>query len=138
MPNDLVTIRFDKILQARTYATVLLGNDEKKFAIYVDPQTGKSLQLYLLGSKRERPYTHDLIHSIFLGFNIRLKQIVINEVEDTIYFARLFLEQEREDSVDIVEIDCRPSDCLTLAAIYQIPVFCTKAVFEKVIPVEDV
>jgi bifunctional DNase/RNase len=138
MIAELIPIKFNKIMQTRSYTVVLLGTDEKKFAIYTDPQIGKLLQMYLTGSERPRPYTHDLMNSIFKGLNIRLKQIVINDIQDTVYFARLFIEQQKGDELNIVEIDARPSDCITLALMNNIPVYCTKEVFEKAAPIEEV
>lgn len=138
MLAELIPIKFNKIMQTRSYTIVLLGTEEKNFAIYTDPQIGKILQMYLTGSERPRPYTHDLINLIFRGLNIRLKQIVINDIQDTVYFARLFIEQQIGEELHIVEIDCRPSDALTLALMNNVPVYCTRAVLEKTTPVEEV
>jgi bifunctional DNase/RNase len=138
MLAELIPIKFNKIMQTRSYTVVLLGTDEKKFAIYTDPQIGKLLQMYLTGSERPRPYTHDLMNAIFKGLNIRLKQIVINDIQDTVYYARLFIEQQIGDELNIVEIDSRPSDCITLALMNNVPVYCTKEVFEKTAAVEEI
>ena len=81
--------------------------------------------------------THELLDRIFDGMDIRVKQVVITDVQDTIYYARLFLEQDIGDIRHIVEIDARPSDCLTLALMNNAPVYCTKEVLDKTIPVEE-
>lgn len=135
--DELVQIKFDKVTQSSSYTCVILGTDEKKFAIYTTPQSGKVMQTYLTASKLERPYTHDLINRIFKGLNITLKQIVINRLEDTTYFARLFLEQVGDEVTNIVEIDARPSDCVILAILHKVPVYCTKEVLDQTIPYED-
>lgn len=137
MLTELVQLSFDKIMQTRTYTVVILGTDEKRFAIYTDPSIGRTLQLYLTGAEKPRPLTHDLIHSIFQGLDVRIKQVVINEVEDTVYYARLFLEQTVGDIRHIIEIDARPSDCITLALMNNAPVYCTREVLEKTIAVEE-
>jgi uncharacterized protein len=134
---ELVPISFHKIMQARTYTVIMLGTEDKKFAIYTDPLVGKTLQNLLTGKPHPRPYTHDLMQSIFLGLEIRLKQVVINRIEDTIYFSRLFLEQQLGDQKMILEIDARPSDCLTLALMHNAPVYCRKEVFETAVPIEE-
>ena len=131
---ELIPIKFDKVMQSRAYTCVVLGTDEKKFAIYTDPASGKAMQLYLASTEKLRPYTHDLITRIFRGLEIKIKQVVINDLQDTIYFARLFLEQQVGDLLHIVEIDARPSDCITLALLYKVPVYCTRGVFENTIP----
>jgi len=137
MLSELIQLSFDKIMQTRAYTVVVLGTRDKKFAIYADPSIGRTLQTYLTGAEKQRPLTHDLINSIFQGFEIRILQVVINDLQDTIYFARLFLEQDVNGMRHIVEIDARPSDCITLALMNNVPVYCTHDVLEKTIPLEE-
>ena len=136
---ELVQLAFDKIMQTRSYTVIVLKGHieatEKKFAIYVEPQVGKVLQMYLTDIEKARPLTHDLISSLCKGFEISVKQVIINDVQDTIYYARLFLEQMRGDTRHIVEIDGRPSDFITIALMHNAPVYCSKDVLERVIPV---
>lgn len=137
MFSELVQLTFDKIMQTRSYTVVVLAAGEKRFAIYTDPTIGRTLQLFLMGTDKPRPLTHDLISMIFKGLEIRIKQVVINDLQDTIYFARLFIEQAIGDIRHIVEIDARPSDCITLALMNNAPVYCTREVLDKTIPLED-
>ena len=137
MQGELARIRFSKIMQTRAYTVVVVGNDDKQFAIYTEPRIGQMLQLYLSGGHNPRPLTHDLIGTLFDGLDIRIKQVVINDLEDTVYFGRLFIEQELDGLRHILEIDARPSDCLTLALLHDIPVYCTKEVLEKAVPLQD-
>jgi bifunctional DNase/RNase len=137
MFSELMQLSFDKIMQTRTYTVIVLKAKDKKFAVYVDPAIGKSIQTYLTDSEKIRPSTHDLLSSLFKGLDIRVKQIVLNDLQDTIYFARLFIEQQRGDIRHIIEIDARPSDCIMLSLMHNAPIFCTKEVLEKSIPVLD-
>lgn len=137
MYSELIPVKFNKIMQTHAYTVVVLGNDTKLFAIYTEPSIGKVLQQHLTGIKKARPLTHDLLSVILEGLHVRVKQVVIHDLQETIYFARLFLEQALESRTHIVEIDARPSDCIILALMYNVPVFCTKEVFEKAMPVED-
>lgn len=137
LSSELVQVTFDKIMQTRTYTVVILGAEGKRFAIYTDPSIGRTLQMYLTGAEKIRPLTHDLIDSIFQGYEIRIKQVVINDIQDTVYFARLYLEQYREGVRHIIEIDSRPSDCITLALMNNVPVYCTRDVLEKTVPIEE-
>lgn len=137
MMTELVQLSFDKIMQTRSYTVVILSALDKRFAIYTDPSIGRVLQLYLTGTEKPRPLTHDLMYSIMTGMNIRIKQVVINDIQDTIYFARLFLEQHRDGIRNIVEIDSRPSDCITLALMSNAPVYCTREVLNKTVPIEE-
>jgi bifunctional DNase/RNase len=134
---ELIPIDFKKIMQSRSYTVLILGTDSKQFAIYTDPHVGRTIQMHLAKERKMRPYTHDLMQSIFLGFDIKILQIVIQNIEDTIYFARIFLEQQIGEERHILEIDARPSDCMTLALMNNIPLFCRKEVFDSVIPVQE-
>lgn len=137
MSSELIPITFNKIMQSRAYTVIILGTDAKRFAIYTDPAVGRNIQVYLTEESKPRPFTHDLMNAIFQGFGIKPLQIVINNVEDTIYFARIYLEQQIGDQKTILEIDARPSDCITLALLNNIPVFCRKEVLEKAVAVEE-
>lgn len=137
MTSELIQVKFSKIMQTRAYTMVIVGTDEKRFPIYTEAAVGKLLQGTLTGALHPRPLTHDLISQIFLGMNVRIKQIVINDLQGSIYFARLFIEQTLDDKRHILELDARPSDCITLALLHDIPVFCTRAVFDAAIPIPD-
>lgn len=137
MLSELIPVTFDKIMQTRSYTVVILGTEEKRFAIYTDPSIGRTLQMHLTGQEKARPLTHDLINMMMTGFNIRVLQIVINDIQDTIYFARIFFEMTNGDERQIVEIDARPSDCITLALMNNVDVFCTREVLNKTVAMVD-
>lgn len=137
MLSELVQLSFDKIMQTRSYTVVILSAQDKKFAIYTDPSIGKTLQMYLTGAEKARPLTHDLIDLILKGLDVELKQVVINDIQDTVYYARLFLEQNLGDIRHILEIDARPSDCITLALMNNVPVYCTREVLDKTVPIDE-
>lgn len=137
MNSELIPITFNKIMQSRSYTVIVLGTSEKQFAIYTDPQLGRHIQAFLTTEKKPRPMTHDLMHAILRGFNAKPIQVVISDVQDTIYFARLYLEQMIDQKRTVLEIDARPSDCVVLALKDNIPVFCTKEVLEKSIAIQE-
>ncbi len=137
MDFELIPIQFNKILQSQNYTVFILGTQEKQFAIYTSPHVGQNLQMHLADQIKPRPYTYDLINSAFNALNINLLQVVITDVQDTLYFARLFIEQESDGLRNILEIDARPSDCLTLALENDIPIYCTREVFDKTIPIDE-
>ena len=137
MASELVPITFNKIMQSRAYTVVILKTENKRFAIYMEPSVGQNIQRHLTNERKARPSTHDLLNTIFAGFAIKPIQVVINDIEDTIYFARLYLEQPIGEQKIIVELDARPSDCVTIALMYNIPVFCRKDILEKAVAVEE-
>lgn len=134
---QLIQLHFYKIMQTRAYTVVVLGTEEKQFAIYTEPTVGRTLQLTLTGTEPARPLTHDLIGQLCDGYKIRVKQIVINDREESVFYARLFLEREEGEVRHIIEIDARPSDCITLALMHHAPVYCTREVLENAIAIEE-
>lgn len=135
--SELVEIQFHRIMQTRTYTVIVLGTDDKQFAIYADPSVGNILQVYLSQKEKPRPYVYDMILMIFQGLEISVKQVVITDVQETIYYARLYIEQRQGDLTHLVEIDTRPSDGVILALLKEVPLYCTREVLEKSISLED-
>jgi hypothetical protein len=140
MKNDVVPIQIRGILPANSGCALFVGNDEKVFVINVEPQMGTIISMFLRDTPKERPLTHDLIQSIFKGFNISVERIVITELKNSTYFARLILQQQNElqTARKIVEIDARPSDCLAIATAQKRPIFVSSALFEQVEDMSEV
>ena len=99
---------------------------------------GAIIGMFLRDTPKERPLTHDLINSIFKGFNITVERVIITELKNSTYFARLILQQQNELARKIVEIDARPSDCLALATAQKRPLFVTSDLFEQVEDMSEV
>lgn len=137
MLSELIQLSFDKIMQTRAYTVVIMAAEDKRFAIYTEPNIGQKLQIILTGITKPRPLTHDLMDMIFRGLDLNILQVVINDIQDTVYFARLFLELDQGSYRHIIEVDARPSDCITLALMNNVPVYCTREVLEKTIPISE-
>ena len=132
MKNDVVPVQIRGILPANSGCALFVGNDEKVFVINVEPNMGAIIGMFLRDTPKERPLTHDLIQSIFKGFSITVERVVITELKNSTYFARLILQQQNELARKIVEIDARPSDCLALATAQKRPIYVANALFEQV------
>ena len=92
---------------------------------------GAVIGMFLRDTPKERPLTHDLIASIFKGFNISVERAIITEIKNATFFARLILQQENELGRKIVEIDARPSDCLALVTAQKRPLFVASSLFDQ-------
>lgn len=138
MKNDVVPIQIRGILPANSGCALFVGNDEKVFVINVEPQMGQIISNFLRDAPKERPLTHDLIQHIFKGFSITVERVVITELRNSTYFARLVLKQQNELATKLVEIDARPSDCLALAAAQKKSIFVTQALFDQVEDMSEV
>ena len=93
---------------------------------------GAIIGMFLRDQPKERPLTHDLMNNVFKGFNITIERIIITELKNATYYARLILQQENELGRKLVEIDARPSDCLALATAQKRPIFVSTSLFEQV------
>ena len=82
--------------------------------------------------------THDLMNNVLKGFNISVERVVITELKNSTYYARLILLQENELGKKIVEIDARPSDCLALATAQKRPIYVASNLFEQVEDMSEV
>lgn len=132
MKNDVLPVEIRGILPANSGCAIFVGNDEKVFVIQVEHNMGQIIGMFLRDQPKERPLTHDLINHIFKGFNINVERVVITDLKNSTYFARLILQQENELGRKIVEIDARPSDCLALATSQKKPIYVSTALFEQV------
>jgi bifunctional DNase/RNase len=138
MKNDVVPVQIRGILPANSGCALFIGNDEKVFVINVDPQMGMVINMFLREQPKERPLTHDLINNIFKGFGITVERVIITELRNATYYARLFLQQQNELGRKIVELDARPSDCLALATAHKKPIFVTRSLFDQVEDMSEV
>jgi bifunctional DNase/RNase len=139
MKNDVVPVQIRGILPANSSGCALfIGNDKKVFVIQVEPQMGFIIGNFLRNTPKERPLTHDLINRIFQGFGIAVERVVITDLKNSTYFARLILQQQNELARKIVEVDARPSDCLAIAAAQKKPIFVSAPLFEQVEDMSEV
>jgi len=132
MKNDVVPVQIRGILPANSGCALFVGNDEKVFVINVEQQMGQVIGMFLRDTPKERPLTHDLMQSVFKGFGISVDRVVITELKNSTYYARLILSQNNEIARKIVEIDARPSDCLALASAQKCKIYVSKALFDQV------
>jgi bifunctional DNase/RNase len=132
MKNDVVPVEIRGILPSNSGCAIFVGNDEKVFVIQVEHNMGAVIGMFLRDTPKERPLTHDLMASMFKGFNIQVERVIITELKNSTYYARLLLKQENELGTKLVEIDDRPSDCIAIATSQKRPIFVSSPLFEQV------
>jgi bifunctional DNase/RNase len=132
MKNDVVPVIVKGVMPTSNGCAVFLGDDNKTFVIYVDHSVGNAIQMTLDGVKKERPLTHDLIGHILTGLGATIDHVVINDVNEGTFFARILLRMENELGKKIVELDARPSDSTVLALQHQRPLFVARKVYDTV------
>ena len=136
--EDLVPVQVRVVVPTSSGSAVFLGNSEKIFVIYVDQSVGAAITMFMRGIQKERPLTHDLVGSIFAGLGVRLDRVVISDLKNSTFFARLYLTCENELGRKIIEVDARPSDSIALALQSKAPMFTARKVFDAVEDMSDV
>jgi bifunctional DNase/RNase len=131
--KPVVLVEVKNVLATSAGSAIFLGNDEKVFVIYVDHSVGSAINMFLHGTPKPRPQTHDLFADVLTSLGAHVDRVVINDFTDTVFFARLIIIAENElDERKIVEIDARPSDSIALAVQAGAPIYVAHHVWESV------
>ena len=115
MEKVVLQVSVKGVMPTSNSCAVFLGNDSKTFVIYVDQVIGDAIENAINDVHFERPQTHKLMITALDGLGAEIERIVINNVEDSTFYARLILSMDNELGHKIIEIDARPSDSLVLA-----------------------
>ncbi len=130
MTKDIL-VKVKGLVPTQTGCGVFLGDGTKVIAIFVDHSVAAAITMFLHGVKKPRPLTHDLIAHIFVGLGATAQKVVINDLKDDTFFARLYLLQENELGRNVVEVDARPSDSIAIALQQKCPIYIARSVWDK-------
>ena len=84
---------------------------ERSFPIVIGIFEATSIDRRVRGIQSQRPLTHDLIVNVVENLGGELQDVIITELKDGTYYARLRVRQDGE----LIEIDSRPSDAIAVA-----------------------
>ena len=108
------------ITQSHSYAVVLGEvNGLRRLPIVIGGFEAQAIAVALERMNPTRPLTHDLMKNFMLAFNVELHEVVINDIQEGIFFSQLVCVSEN----DTIEIDSRTSDALALAIRFGCPIF---------------
>lgn len=85
----------------------------------------QALAMKASGIEPVRPLTHDLLVAAFGVLGAAVESVVVNEVRDDTFFARIHVRRRGEP----LEIDSRPSDALNIAIRCDAPIYVAETVF---------
>jgi bifunctional DNase/RNase len=100
---------------------------ERYLPIWIGPAEADSIAIKLQDVEVPRPMTHDLLCSAIQALGARINSIVVNELRNDTFYARIFVVVDGRD----LEIDSRPSDAIALAVRVQVPIYAEESVLEK-------
>ena len=104
--------------------TLVLGevNGTRRLPIVIGMFEAQAIALEIEKIIPNRPMTHDLFKSFASGFNYEIERIVITDMKEGVYYAKI---QSKSDLVS-TEIDARPSDAIAIAIRFGCPVYCSE------------
>jgi bifunctional DNase/RNase len=106
------------------YALILREvNGSRRLPIIIGAAEAQSIALEMEGIKPPRPLTHDLMKNIISTFGGELTEVIIDELRDGTFYAKL--------NIDARQIDSRPSDAIALAVRYGAQIFVASAVMDE-------
>ncbi|MBE9463033.1 bifunctional nuclease domain-containing protein [Dyadobacter subterraneus] len=114
--------------QAGSFALVLgeeLGN--RRLPIIIGVFEAQAIAVQIENIVPNRPMTHDLFKSFAEGMNYTLKEIVISDLKEGIFYAKIVCK----DSLREVEIDARPSDAIAIGLRFDIPIYTYEAILSE-------
>lgn len=110
------------------YALILCENEgRRKLPIIIGGFEAQAIALKLENIKPPRPFTHDLFKSMSDAFGLRVSEIIIDELHNETFYAKIICELNGERH----EIDARPSDAIAIAVRFDAPVFVTEEIMEE-------
>jgi uncharacterized protein len=110
------------------HVVILKDNDGDRYLpIWIGAWEASAIAMRLQGLAAERPLTHDLFAAALDRLGVRVERVVISELTDETYHARIHLER---DGVQ-VEVDARPSDALALAVRAEVSIYAADEVLAQ-------
>ena len=80
------------------------------------------------GVQLQRPLTHDLLGNVIESLAAELEKIVINDLQDHTFYAKLVIRQQGE----LIEVDSRPSDAIALGVATEVPIYVEDHVLREI------
>ena len=105
-----------------------LAGEHRAFPIMIGIHEAYAIDRRTKHHKMERPLTHDLIANIFDELGYKLERIVINELRESTFHAKLVLQHNGQT----LEVDSRPSDAIAIGAGTETPIYVDESVLDEV------
>jgi bifunctional DNase/RNase len=116
------------VTQSHNYAVVLGEiNGTRRLPIVIGGFEAQAIAVAMENMTPNRPLTHDLFKNTLDTFDITLKEILVNNLQDGIFYAQLICESNGK----IVKIDSRTSDAIAMAVRYECPIFTLDFIMEE-------
>lgn len=123
---DIVALSHS-VTQSHNYAVVLgERRGKRRLPIVIGSFEAQAIAVAMERMAPNRPLTHDLFKNALDTFNIQLREVVINNLLDGIFYARLVCVKDGE----VYEIDSRTSDAIAMAVRFECPIYTYEFILE--------
>ena len=106
---------------------------ERQFPIVIGLFEATSINRRVRGEAAPRPLTHDLITAVVEQMGGEIQDIVISDLREHTYFAKLRVRKDGE----LTEVDCRPSDAIAVAVASRVPIYVNEEVLGEALEDEE-
>lgn len=100
---------------------------DRTFPIVIGLPEAFAIERRLKGIEIPRPQTHDLLASVIRELGGKLNRIVINDLSEGTFFAKLIINQDGRE----IEVDSRPSDAIALGVAEEVPIYVAEHVLAQ-------
>jgi uncharacterized protein len=115
--------------QSHNYAVVLGERDgHRRLPIVIGGFEAQAIAVSIEKMMPNRPLTHDLMKGLMDTFSIQLREIVITDLVEGVFYAKLVCRQDHGQNL---EIDSRTSDALAMAVRFGCPIFTYEFILES-------
>ena len=126
--NQMVVESVRVHMLSSQHVVILKDTERDRYLpIWIGPWEANAIAMRLQGLTPDRPLTHDLFTTTLSELGVAVKQIIVTELSEEIFRARLIMEVDGR----AVDIDARPSDAIALAVRIGVPIFATDAVLDR-------
>ena len=101
---------------------------QRSFPIVIGIAEALAIDRRLNGIQPPRPLTHDLLYNVITEMHGLLERIVINDLRDHTFYARLTINKDGQ----LIEVDSRPSDAIALGVANNMPIYVAEQVLKAV------
>ena len=103
-------------------------NGTRQFPIVIGVSEALAIDRRVKSIATPRPLTHDLLANVIGDLNGELEKIVIHDLKDHIFYAKLVIRRDAR----LVEVDARPSDAIALGVAGDTPIYVEEGVLRQV------
>lgn len=130
----MVPMELSRIIINETHDEQLIvlkeTDGDRAFPIVIGMYEAVTIDRNIKGKKTPRPMTHDLLEHVIHHLDANLERIVVTDLRDRTFFAKLILRRNGES----LEVDSRPSDAIALAIQMEAPIYVEESVLEEITP----